>query len=142
MLIVLGNSGDKLTQTVGIQTLDLGYVKSARLKTIAYSAADLFILPTRADNLPLVLLESLACGTPIVSFQVGGVPDPVRPGITGYLAEPENAADLGKGIIQLIDDKALRSRMSEQCRSIAVNEYSSALEAKRHIGLYQLMLSK
>jgi len=50
---------------------------------------DLFIFPTRADNLPLVLQESMACGTPMVSFKVGGVPDLVRPGITGYLATPE-----------------------------------------------------
>jgi glycosyltransferase involved in cell wall biosynthesis len=142
VLIVLGRSGGTIAQTVGIQTFDLGYTSSARLKTIAYSAADLFILPTRADNLPLVLLESLACGTPIVSFQVGGVPDPVRPGITGYLAEPENAADLGKGIIQLMEDKALRSHMSEQCRSVAVKEYSSELEAQRYTELYQLMLKK
>jgi glycosyltransferase involved in cell wall biosynthesis len=142
VLIVLGNSGDTIAQTAGMQTFDLGYVTSARLKTIAYSAADLFIFPTRADNLPLVLLESLACGTPIVSFQVGGVPDLVRPGITGNLAEPENTTDLCKGIIQLVEDKALRRRMSEQCRSIALKEYSSDLEAKRYTELYQQILEQ
>jgi glycosyltransferase involved in cell wall biosynthesis len=142
VLIVLGNSGDTIAQTVGMQTFDLGYVTSAQLKTIAYSAADLFILPTRADNLPLVLQESLACGTPVVSFGVGGVPDLVRPGITGYLAEPENSTDLCKGIIQLMEDKALRSHMSEQCRSIAVKEYSSELEAQRYTEFYQQILEK
>ena len=60
---------------MGIPTLSLRYVSSDRLKSIAFSAADLFIFPTRADNLPLVLQESMACGTPIVSFKIGGVPD-------------------------------------------------------------------
>ena len=141
VLIALGsNAGGIFAENAGIQTLDLGYVSNDRLKAIAYSAADLFILPTRADNLPLVLQESLACGTPLVSFAVGGVPDLVRPGITGYLAEPENSNDLCKGIVQLLDDEALRSHMSEWCRSIAVNEYSSDLEVKRYIELYQRML--
>jgi glycosyltransferase involved in cell wall biosynthesis len=63
------------------------------MKAIAYSAADLFLFPTRADNLPLVLQESMACGTPMISFKVGGVPDLVRPGITGYLANPEDIKD-------------------------------------------------
>jgi len=53
--------------------------------------------PTRADNLPLVLQESMACGTPMVSFKVGGVPDLVRPGITGYLATPEDVKDFCNG---------------------------------------------
>ena len=100
--------------------LNLGYVSSDRLKSIAFSAADLFVFPTRADNLPLILQESLACGTPIVSFKVGGVPDLVRPGITGYLASPENANDFCNGIVQLLEDQNLRNSMSKNCRAIAV----------------------
>jgi len=60
----------------------------------------------------------------MVSFKVGGVPDLVRPGITGYLAEPENVEDFRDGIVQLLEDEPLRSYMSQQCREIAVKEYS------------------
>lgn len=87
--MTFGEKGEMFTESAGIQTFDLGFVSSDRLKAMAYSVADLFIMPSRAENFPLVLLESMACGTPMVSFRVGGVTDLVRPGITGYLAEPE-----------------------------------------------------
>lgn len=136
LLITLGNRSKTISQSIKMETLNLGYVNSERLQSIAYSAADLFIFPTRADNLPLVLQESMACGTPMVSFQIGGIPDLVRPGITGYLAEPENADDLCNGIVQLLEDKYTLQQMRDRCRAIAVEEYSLELQAKRYIELY------
>jgi len=136
LLLTLGNGGEAIAQTLGIDSLSLGYVNSDRLKAMVFSAADLFIFPTRADNLPLVLQESMACGTPVVSFDVGGVADLVRPGVTGYLAEPENISELGAGIIHLLEDHSLRQQMGENCRAIALAEYSLELQAKRYIELY------
>lgn len=141
VLLILGNGGEAIAQVSGIETLHLGYVSSDHLKAIAYSAADLFIFPTRADNLPLVLQESMACGTPIVSFNVGGVPDLVRPGITGYLAAPEDAQALSLGIVQLLEEKTLRESMSQQCRAIALAEYSQTLQIHRYIELYRQVLA-
>ncbi|AFY77060.1 glycosyltransferase [Pleurocapsa sp. PCC 7327] len=143
ILLTIGNSSEAISEVVGIETLNLGYVSHARFKAIAYSAADLFIFPTRADNLPLMLQESMSCGTPMVSFKIGGVPDLVRPGITGYLAEPGNASDLNNGIVQLLEDNSLRERMSRECRAIALAEYSLDLQIRRYIDLYeQILLSK
>jgi glycosyltransferase involved in cell wall biosynthesis len=122
--------------------LNLGYVSSDRLKAIAYSAADLFIFPTRADNLPLVLQESMACGTPMVSFKVGGVLDLVRPGVTGYLAQPEDPQDFYHGIMQLIEDKNLRASMRQTCRAIALEEYPVELQGQRYIELYRQALQR
>jgi glycosyltransferase involved in cell wall biosynthesis len=82
----------------------------------------------------------MACGTPLVSFGVGPIPELVRPGITGYLAETENAQDLANGIAQLLDDTALRNDMGQRCRDTAVKEYSSELETSRYITLYQQIL--
>ena len=140
ILLTLGDGGEDFAEAVGIPSLHLGYASGDRFKSIAYSAADLFIFPTRADNLPLVLQESMACGTPLVSFKVGGVPDLVRPGVTGYLAEPENPQDFCKGIVQLLEDENLRSRMGENCRAIALEEYPLELQAKRYIELYRQVL--
>ena len=137
LLLTLGNGGEAIAEKVGIQTLNLGYVTSDRLKSIAYSAADLFIFATRADNLPLMLQESLSCGLPVISFDIGGVPDLVRPGVTGYLAVAEDIKDFSHGIIRLLEDKNLRDRMSKQCRDIALQEYSLALQAQRYIDLYR-----
>lgn len=142
MLLTLGDGGEEISATVGMDTLNLGYVSSDRRKAIAYSAADLFIFPTRADNLPLVLQESIACGTPMVSFKVGGVPDLVRPGITGYLASPEDVNDLCYGIVQLLEDDTLRERMRQNCRAIALAEYSLELQVQRYIELYRQVLEQ
>jgi glycosyltransferase involved in cell wall biosynthesis len=140
MLLILGNGGEAMVDDLGMNTLNLGYVSSDRLKSIAFSAADLFVFPTRADNLPLVLQESMACGTPMVSFKIGGVSDLVRPGITGYLAKPNDADDFCKGIVELLRDEALRKRMSQNCRTIALKEYQIELQAERYIKLYSQML--
>ena len=140
LLLTLGDGGEKISDLVGIPTLNLGYVSSDLIKSIAYSAADLFIFPTRADNLPLVLQESMACGTPMVSFNIGGVPDLVRPNVTGYLAEPEDAEDFCNGIVKLLEDEPLRQKMSENCRVIALKEYTLELQATRYIELYKQVL--
>lgn len=137
LLLILGEGGEAIAEAAGIPALNLGYVGSDHFKVIAYSAADLFLLPTRADNLPVVLLESMACGTPMVSFNIGGVPELVLPGVTGYLAKPEDSEDFRKGIIQLVEDRALRERMGQECRTITLNEYRLELQAQRYIELYQ-----
>ncbi|OYD99137.1 glycosyl transferase [Nostoc sp. 'Peltigera membranacea cyanobiont' 213] len=142
MLLTIGNGGESIADAVGMPNLNLGYVTSNRLKSIAYSAADLFVFPTRADNLPLVLQESMACGTPMVSFKIGGVPDLVRPSITGYLATPEDTQDFCNGIVQLLEDSQQRDRMGENCRAIALEEYPLELQVQRYIELYSQILSK
>jgi glycosyltransferase involved in cell wall biosynthesis len=140
ILLTLGSGGESIGESIGIPTINLGYVTSDHLKAITYSAADRFIFPTRADNLPLVLQESMACGTPMVSFNIGGVPDLVRPGKTGYLAAPEDITDFRNGIIELLEDQALRHQMAENCRTIALAEYSIRQQTDRYIALYQGLL--
>jgi glycosyltransferase involved in cell wall biosynthesis len=107
---------------------------------VAYSAADLFVFPTRADIFGKMLQESMACGTPMVSFNTCGVPDLVRPGVTGYLAASEDVQDLSNGIVQLLEDNLLREQMSQNCRTIALKEYTLELQAQKYIELYQSLL--
>jgi len=140
ILLLLGDGGFKFSDFVDIQTIDFGYVKNDHLKAICYSAADLFLNPTRAETFGLTILESIACGTPVVAFKVGGVPDLVRPGITGYLADPGNAEDYRKGIVQLLDDESHHALMGQHCREIALKEYSLELMVQRYIELYQQLL--
>jgi glycosyltransferase involved in cell wall biosynthesis len=141
ILLTIGHGGESIADAVGMLNLNLGYVSSNHLKSIAYSAADLFVFPTRADNLPLVLQESIACGTPMVSFKIGGVPDLVRPSITGYLARPEDTQDFCNGIVELLEDGEQRDRMSQNCRAIALEEYTLELQAQRYIELYRQVLN-
>ena len=141
VLITIGNGGQSLSKAINMPVINLGYLSGDHLKSVVYSAADIFLFPTRADNLPLTLMESLSCGTPIVSFDIGGVPDLVRPGQTGCLAKPEDVEDFTSKIIRLLENNNLRKAMSQNCRSLATAEYSLELQANRYINLYRQLLT-
>lgn len=121
-------------------SIAIGRIENPRLMSFLYSAADIFVLPTRADNLPNVLVEAMACGTPCVSFRIGGVPDIVRHGETGLLAEPDDVSSLRQCLLTLLQDYEMRSRMSRACREIAVKEYSDTLVARRYVALYEELI--
>ncbi len=107
---------------------------------LSYAAADVFVLPTLAENLPNAAIESIACGTPVVSFDVGGMPDAVRHMETGYLAKLADAEALAEGIRTLLTDEQLRNTMSDRCREVAEREFSTDLEASRFVDLYAEVL--
>lgn len=140
LLLLLGNKGGAIAQSAGIPVLSLGYISNDRLKAIAYSAADLFVSPSRAEAFGLVTLESLACGTPVVAFAVGGALELVQPGHTGYLAEPEDAQGLCNGIVQLLQDESLRSHMGRQGREMVLGEYNLELYVQKYVELYRRLL--
>jgi glycosyltransferase involved in cell wall biosynthesis len=122
-------------------SFSLGELNSERLMSFAYSAADLFILPTREDNLPNVVLEAMACGIPVVAFDVGGLPDMVRPDVTGLLVPSEDVGGLRSAIEAILGDGERRARMSLECRRVAVEQYSLEIQAGRYRRLYEELLA-
>jgi glycosyltransferase involved in cell wall biosynthesis len=122
--------------------LHLGRVASERLLSVVYSAADVFVIPSLQDNLPNTVLEAIACGTPVVGFNTGGIPDMVRPGVTGWLAEVGNVCALREAIEQALSDEATRARMGRRCRAIAEEEYALAVQARRYKQLYAECLGR
>jgi glycosyltransferase involved in cell wall biosynthesis len=92
------------------------------------------------DNLPNTVLEALACGTPVVGFEVGGIPDMVRPGVTGMLAPAQDLRALGETIQSILNNDTLRKKISQNCRRVAVEEYSLERQAKQYLGLYRNIL--
>ncbi|MBM4439471.1 MAG: glycosyltransferase family 4 protein [Candidatus Rokubacteria bacterium] len=103
----------------------------------SYAAADVFVLPTVAENLPNGILEAMACGTPAVAFEVGGVPDVVRHLETGYLAAPRDAAGLAKGVELLLADDDLRARLGHESRATVEREHGLLLQARRFLAVYE-----
>jgi glycosyltransferase involved in cell wall biosynthesis len=140
VILTMGKGKEEIAKSTGIETINMGYVGDDELKAAAYSASDLFLFPTRADTQGLVLLESLACGTPAVSFGVGGVPEIIKTGETGYLAEPENVEDFCAGIMLLLENVNLRQEMGEKGRKIALQEYCDESQFQRYVQLYNSLL--
>lgn len=142
VLLMFGDQGKSIARDLDLPYIDLGYISSDAIKSMAYAAADLFLCPTRGEALGLVALESISCGTPVVSFKVNGVSDIVRPGITGDSAAPEDIEGFAAKITALMENDQLRERMGRECRSIAVNEYDVEVIAQKHIELYTDILEK
>lgn len=141
VLLTLGDGGRELGEKTEISVIGLGRIYNDRLKAILFSAADIFISPSRAESFGLVVLESMACGTPVVSFRVGGLKDLVCHGESGYLAELEDVQDLRHWIGLLIENKKLRETMGAQARSIALQEYTLSGQAQRHKQLYEELVA-
>lgn len=142
IFLTFGRQGQQLTAGLDLQAVHLGYVDSIRLKAAAFSAADLFLFPSRAETFGQVILESLACGTPVVSHDTGPLSELVRHGHTGYLAAAEDTDEMSVAIVKLLEDKPLREQMMRNCRQVVKEEYSLELEAQRYINLYENVLQK
>jgi glycosyltransferase involved in cell wall biosynthesis len=124
-----------------IRHIHLGSVNVDRYLSLAYSAADVFVIPSVQESFGQTVSESLACGTPVVGFATGGMLDMVRPGTTGQLVPVGDTAGLRDAILNLLGQPDLLRRMSQNCRAIAVNEYSMDVQAKAYARLYESLIT-
>ncbi|MGW8247533.1 MAG: glycosyltransferase family 4 protein [Acidiferrobacterales bacterium] len=124
-IVLLSVGREEPDVCAGIRHIFLGTVESDDRMAEIYSAADIFVIPSLQDNLPNTVIESIACGTPVVGTDVGGIPDMVRPGTTGLLVRESDSIDLSNKIIELLRNDDLRKMMSARCREVAVQEYSN-----------------
>jgi glycosyltransferase involved in cell wall biosynthesis len=133
-LVTLG-SGQLPLSSERHRVLSLGYVQEERLKVLAYSASDLLVHPAPVDNLPNVVLEALACGTPVVGFPIGGIPDMVRSGLTGWVASDLSSEALAEALESALEELP-GSDWRTRCRAIAEQEYSLERQAGRYLELF------
>ena len=133
LLVVAGNG----TVARGIETRYLGAVLDEEILADAYRAADVFAVPTLADVLTQTAPESIACGTPCVSFDRGGVIDVVRHLETGYQAKFGDVDDLARGLTTLLGDSELLARLSRRCREVAETEFAVQQQVERYAALYE-----
>ena len=106
-----------------------------------YCAADVLAFPSLADNLPLTVMESLACGTPVVAFNVGGLSDLVVDGKTGFLASVGSTEDFNQKLRWILSfDKARSLEMSKACREHIVEKFSLELQAEQYEKIYEHLL--
>jgi glycosyltransferase involved in cell wall biosynthesis len=121
---------------------ELGFIDHERTRALAYSAADLLVHPALEDNLPNVVLESIACGTPVVGLPIGGVPEMVRPGRTGWLTEDAARESLAHTIDCALRDIAGGVDLRRSCREVAEVEYGADLQAQRYETLFHRMVGR
>lgn len=138
-LVTMGANPPQL-QLPEVDVHHLGYVDNERIKALAYAAADLYLHPSLADNLPLTIIESIACGTPVLAFSVGGVVELVRPGFTGWLCENISASALATVLNQALVKLSSGINLSLSCREVANGEYGLDLQSRRYLGLFQRLL--
>lgn len=140
MLIMVGRGAQQWIEELPFEVMRLDQVNSDSQLAALYSAADVFVLPTLAENLPNGVLESMACGTPAITFNVGGCPDAVRHMETGYLANYRDAEDLACGIKLILSDDDLRRRLGQRSREVVEVEFNIQLQAHRFRELYQQLV--
>lgn len=122
-----------------IPCIELGRIEDERLMSVAYAAADVFVIPSLEDNLPNTVGESLCCGTPVISFNVGGIPDMVQDGTNGYLCPEISVDSLKQTIEKFLDNPAIFDR--EKISKEAHEKYALEVQARAYIDLYERILS-
>ncbi len=95
-----------------------------------FAQSDVFVLPTRGDCLPLVGMEALSAGLPLVVTRVGGLPDLVREGETGFSLATDDGDALGDHLERLVTDGALRARMAEAARAEALARFDAKVTSR------------
>ena len=98
--------------------------------------ADLFILPSFAEGVPVVLMEAMASSVPVIATRVGGVAELVEDGVSGLLVAPSDVEGLAAAIVRLAADPALRRRMGAAGRAKVEAEFVSRQEARRLAALF------
>jgi glycosyltransferase involved in cell wall biosynthesis len=105
-------------------------------------AADVFVLPSRHEGMPLALLEAMDAGLPVVATRVPGCTEVVVDGVTGLLVPPGNPPALAAAIARLLADPALRRRMGRAGRLRYLESFTSACMAARTAAVYERELAR
>jgi len=135
-LRVFGHSKAETLYVRGIKFECLGFIKCETEMAKIYNRSDLFVIPSRADNLPFTAMESLSCGKPVVGFGVGGIPEIIDHKKNGYIAPPFDCVEFARGINwiykKLISDG---SYFNVKARKKATDKYSFDAQAQSYIKL-------
>lgn len=120
----------------------LGAVRDDRVLVLAYSAADVMVVPSRQEAFGQTASEAQACGTPVAAFNIGGLPDIVTHQETGWLAKPLDTDDLAKGILWILADAERHSSLSAAARKQAVERFAEPIVAAQYVTLYRDVLER
>lgn len=133
-LVVFGSSKPKTPQGFLQNAHYLGYLHDDMSLRVLYSAADVMVVPSLQENLSNAIMESLACGTPVVAFAIGGNSDMIDHQQNGYLAQPFDPEDLARGIEWVLNHPTI---INNNPRIKITSFFDSEIVSKKYIHLYQ-----
>lgn len=136
-ILVIGKGEIPAIDTVKI--ISLGEINSSLEMTECYNMADVFVLPSREDNLPNVMLEAFACGTPVIGFPVGGIAEHVKMNFTGVLAEEMSGLSLAKAIGKFYQTR--NNYTNSVIRKYAEDNFSFQKQADAYQKVYDTILN-
>lgn len=107
-----------------------------------FQAADIYLHPAKVDTFPNAILEALACGTPVVATAVGGIPEQVDDGVTGFLIPSGDAEAMAARVNQLLTDNELRQKIGVQAVEYARSRFSLDQQADSYLSWYKEILHR
>lgn len=141
-LLVMGNYQPGSIRNCPLEIIPLGHLSDVHTVAKVYSAADVFAIPSLEDNLPNVVLEAQACGTPVVGFDIGGIPDMVTHKLTGFLATKGDVQSFSEGIAYLFNSLGTPTAnvMKEACVNNIHAKYLPQHQSTAYLNLYRSLL--
>ncbi len=136
-LVVFGQNRPADPPDLGFPVHYSGHLQDEISLRLLYAAADVFVIPSRQDNLPNTGLEAHACGTPVVAFRTGGLVDIVDDRITGALAEPFDPLSLAAAVGWVLEDRQRRRQLGAAARSRAERLWDPARVAGLYAEVYR-----
>ncbi len=138
-LLVLGADDGGMLDDIPLEARFLGYISSDEMLVKVYNAASLYVTPSVEDNLPNTVMEAMACGTPVVGFPTGGIPEMIDHKVNGYVADYKSPGSLADGIAWVLENNA-GGALSEAARQKVLREYDEKVVAGRYHELYKSLL--
>jgi glycosyltransferase involved in cell wall biosynthesis len=139
--IVFGASEPRSPQNFGFPTKYLGSLSDGIALAVVYAAADVMVVPSREEAFGQTALEALSCGTPVVAFNIGGLPDMIDHYMNGYLAQPFDTNDLATGIQWVLEDRERWQELSVRARQTVEQGFTLEHQARRYSDVYSQLLS-
>ena len=136
-IVVFGQLAPELPQQLGFPVHYTGHLHDDLSLCVLYSATDVFVIPSRQDNLPNTGLESHSCGTPVVAFNTGGMSDIIDDRVTGVLADPFEPASFASAIRWVLDDDSRRVAMGVAARERAERLWQPERVARLYADVYK-----
>ncbi len=134
-VVAFGKHSQQLANLLPFKVYPLDFVSDDHRLVDIYNAVDLFVTPSLEENLPNTIMEAMACGTPCVGFNVGGIPEMIDHLHNGYVAQYKSVDDFANGIYWALTEPDYHS-LCEQAVRKAVSHYSESSVTKRYIDLY------